>query len=130
MGGNRRYAHIYDELGRRRIEEIALKPTPISLTPEELDVEHHPVRKAEEPIPVHGWVRYPELVVDVRTEAFEWNDLGVHLRWHAPDGSQRFAWVWASAVRRIRPPAPGEKVDIRDRDLDSYQSHRKSPDSD
>lgn len=119
MGHNRRYEHIFDELGRRRIEEVAIRPQPVSLSDDELDVERHPVRRGREPLPVRAWVRYPETVVDVRAEAIEWTDRAVHLRWIAPDGSRRQAWVWASAVRRIEPGLDG-KIDVRDRDLSAH----------
>jgi hypothetical protein len=119
MGQSRRHGDLFDELGRQRIEEIALRPTPVSLSAEELDADAHPVKSAGEGagIRVRAWVRYPETVVDVAAEAFEWNDKAVHVRWTAPDGSRRQAWVWANAVRRVEPP-----LTPRDRDVSAHFS--------
>ena len=119
MGQSRRNSELFDELRRQRIEEIALRPTPVSLTPEELDVDEHPVKSPGEGqgIRVRAWVRYPEIVVDVAAEAFEWNDRAVHVRWTAPDGGRRQAWVWANAVRRVEPP-----LTPRDRDVSMHFS--------
>lgn len=122
MGSNRRYADLVDELHRRRLEEVQVRPAPISLSADELDVEAHPIRAAPAAVPVRAWVRYPETVVDVRAEAFEWTDRAVHVRWQAPDGSPRSAWVRASAVRRITP-GPDGRLATRDRDLDDH--HRR-----
>lgn len=115
MGHNRRHEELFDELNRRRLEEVLIRPQPISLSPEELDVGRYPVTKLNEPVPVRAWVRYPETVADVRAEAVECNEVAVMLQWRAPDGAVRSAWVWRSAVRRISPP-----YSMRDRDLSSF----------
>lgn len=96
-----------------------MRPRPVSLTPEELAVDEHPVKSSGEGqgIRVRAWVRYPETVVDVAAEAFEWTDKAVHVRWTAPDGSRRQAWVWANAVRRVEPP-----LTPRDRDVSMHFS--------
>lgn len=43
MGRKERNADLFEEINRRRIEEIALKPVPISLTDQEADLLNHPV---------------------------------------------------------------------------------------
>ena len=55
MGSNKRYAEHYDKLMRRRITEMAIKPTPISLTDAELDVDADPIVRAPRPVPARGW---------------------------------------------------------------------------
>ncbi|GAA2074733.1 hypothetical protein GCM10009840_05490 [Pseudolysinimonas kribbensis] len=122
MTHNRRYEAIYDEIGRRQIEEMALRPQPLSLTPEEAGLAEHLLFRPAEPIRVRAWVRYPELVVYVLADASGWNDRSVELRWRAPDGSGREALVCASAVRRLGP-VPRE---ARDRDLAPWYGHRAS----
>lgn len=119
MGQNRRYAHLFDELGRRRMEEAVMRPQPIGLTGAELDFEHHPVRRGSGPIPVRAWVHYPAIAVDVRAEAIEWTDRAVRVRWMTLGGYKQDVWVWANAVRRIEP-GPDGRIDVRDRDLSAY----------
>lgn len=127
MGQNQAHRELFDELNSRRIEEAMMRPRPISLTPAELDVENDPPWTLREPIPVRSWVRFTETAVDVRAEAFECNHRGVHVRWVAPDGSRRDAWVYAGAVRRITPDENG-KVAMRDRDLSAFhRAPRQSP---
>lgn len=101
MGSNRRYAHYYDELMQKRLAEVAVKPTPISLSEAELDSDEDPIVKAKAPIPVRAWTRYPETVVRVHARAVEWNSRAVHIEWTSSDGEIRSAWVWASAVDRL-----------------------------
>lgn len=119
MGQNRRYAHLFDELSRRRMEEAVMRPQPIGLTDVELDFEHHPVKRGRGPVPVRAWVHYPAIVVDVRAEAIEWTDRAVRLRWMTLGGFKQDVWVWANAVRRIEPGVDG-KIDVRDRDLSAF----------
>jgi hypothetical protein len=120
MTHNRRYEDIYDEISRRQIEEMALRPQPISLTPEEAGLDQHPLFRPAEPIRVRAWVRYPELVVDVLADASGWNDRAVEVQWRAPDGTGRTALVYANAVRRLGPPPR----DVRDRDLGAWYGRR------
>jgi hypothetical protein len=101
MGSNRRYADRIDRLMERRISEMAIRPTPVSLTPEELDLEHDPVRQADNTVPVRAWVRFPETVIRAEGRAVAWTSRAVLIRWDGADGSEREAWVWASAVDRI-----------------------------
>jgi hypothetical protein len=57
VGTNRRYAHRIDAHIERRIDQVAARPRPLSLTDAELDKDHHQVRVADSPIPVRAWVR-------------------------------------------------------------------------
>jgi len=90
MGQSRRHGDLFDELGRQRIEEIALRPTPVSLTPEELNVDDHPVKSPGEGvgIRVRAWVRYPETVVDVAARGVRVDRQG---RARALDGARRIS---------------------------------------
>lgn len=101
MGTNRRYADRIDEQMNRRITELAIKPQPISLSAEELDVENDPVTEASGPVPVRAWTRYPETVVRVEGRAVAWTKRAVKIEWTAADGTNRSTWVWASAVDRL-----------------------------
>lgn len=105
MGTNRRYAHRVDEQMDRRVMEAAIRPSPISLSAEELDLERHPVPEGQRPVLVSAWVRYPETVIRASGVAVAWTDRAVLVRWTGADGSDREAWVWASAVQRREPPA-------------------------
>ncbi|NQX14255.1 hypothetical protein HQQ80_21740 [Microbacteriaceae bacterium VKM Ac-2855] len=100
MGSNRRYADHYDHLMDKRLAEVALKPVPISLTPEELDLTHNPARRGAA-VKVQAWVRFAEQPVVTEAYAVEWNDRGVRIEWSMSDGTKLDAWVWANAVRRI-----------------------------
>lgn len=101
MGIRQKPMKHLDEQLDRRITEFAVKPNPVSLTAEELDLEHNRVSHGEAPIPVEAWVRYPETTVRARGVALEWTPRAVHLEWVAADGATRRAWVWASAVERL-----------------------------
>lgn len=129
MGENRTYRDLFDELGARRIAEAMIRPRPISLSAEELDVANDPPWHLKEPIAVRSFVRYPETVVDVVAEAFECNHRGVHVRWTAPDGSKRDAWVYAGAVKRIEP-GPDGRIATRDRDLSAFHRPYGRPPAD
>ncbi|QWT25115.1 hypothetical protein KPL76_07160 [Subtercola sp. PAMC28395] len=76
----------------KRIDHIVTRPMPISLTPEELDLENHPIKRASSVIPVRAWTRFYEATVRVDAEAFEWTDKAVHIRWVGSDGQPRSAW--------------------------------------
>jgi hypothetical protein len=101
MGSNRRYADHYDRLMVKRLSEIAIRPTPVSLSEAELDVENDPVTTASNPIPIRAWVRYPETVVRAEGRAVAWTSRAVKIEWESADGEQRSAWVWASSVDRL-----------------------------
>ena len=101
MGTNRRYAHHYDKLMERRLSEILIRPKPVSLSDAELDVEHDPVRRPGQPIPVRAWTRYPETSARIEGRAIEWTSRAVHIEWTDSDGVVQRAWVWSSAVDRL-----------------------------
>lgn len=95
MGSNRRYpGHDLD----RQIEEAVLRPVPVSLTPAELDLEHHPVTEAPALMPARAWVRFHEATIRPDCEVIAWTDRAVQVRWTMRGGHVRTAWVWASAV--------------------------------
>lgn len=105
MGSNRRYP----EMGiGRGIEEILIRAQPVSLTDDELDVEHHPIYRPTEPRPVRAWVRFPETVIRPECEAIAWTDRAVQVRWTSVAGIVRTAWVWRGAIEDgwDRPPIP------------------------
>lgn len=101
MGTNRRYAHRVNEQMNRRITEMQIQPKPVSLSPEEIDVENDPATKASKPIPIRAWVRYPETVVRIEGKAVEWTSRAVRIEWINANGETRSTWVWASSVDRI-----------------------------
>ncbi|KQQ00686.1 MULTISPECIES: magnesium chelatase domain-containing protein [unclassified Rathayibacter] len=100
MGTNRRYADSIDRQMAQRVAEAAVRPAPVSLTPEELDIARSPVCRGAA-VKVEAWVRFHEQRVVVEAYAVEWNDRGVHVEWSTSDGTKLDAWVWANAVRRI-----------------------------
>jgi hypothetical protein len=100
MGSNRRYADHYDRLMSQRVAEAGVRPEPVSLTPEELNLAQSPARRGET-VKVRAWVRFAEQPVVLEAYAVEWNDRGVHIEWSMSDGTKLDAWVWANAVRRI-----------------------------
>lgn len=104
MGIRQKPMKSLDEQLDRRINEFAVKPSPVSLSPVELDLGHNRISHGAAPIPVEAWVRYPETVIRARGVALEWTAKAVHIEWQAADGSTRRAWVWASAVTRIEQP--------------------------
>lgn len=97
MTQNRRYSgHAMD----RSLDELLVRPTPISLTPEEIDADRDPIVQATEPIPVRAWVRFHEATIHPDCVAVEWNTRAVRIEWTMKTGAQKSAWVWASAVER------------------------------
>lgn len=95
MGQNRRYG---SDLTDAAIDEVVIRPQPVSLTREELG--NADVTTAAEPIAVSAWVRFPESPIRVSARAIAWTDRAVHVEFTLRDGSTRRAWVWASAVSR------------------------------
>ncbi|MGO4785208.1 hypothetical protein ACEN2M_15550, partial [Cryobacterium sp. W22_MBD10_FK3] len=69
---------------------------PFSLTPPEL--RGLPAILADEPTPVHAWVRYPATAIHVYGLALAWTPHAVYVEWE--DGGVHRAWVWAPAVER------------------------------
>lgn len=103
MGGQTRY---HDDLARRieRAADVAVtRPIPIGLTPAEVDIEHHPVTEAQQPVPVRAFVRFHEAVIRPECEAIAWTDRAVKVRVRMQSGAEHEVWVWASAVDRLAP---------------------------
>ena len=98
MGTSKRFADYYDKRWNQKRELELTKPRPLTLTEAELDIAHHPVTKAQNPIVVDTWIRYEQVPVRTRGRAFEWTDRAVHIKWTSLDGEERDAWVWASSV--------------------------------
>jgi hypothetical protein len=92
----------------QHLTELLVRPLPVSLSLEELDLEHFPVTKAPEPIPVVAWARFPEQVARVRAQAVAWTSRAVQIEWVSTSGVPMTAWVWASAVDRISA-LPGQR---------------------
>lgn len=100
MGSNKRYAEHYDKLMNKRITELAIKPTPISLSDAELDVGADPVVRPPRPVPARGWVRYHEAPIRIEGRVIAWTSRAVEIEWETAAGDTMQAWVWASAVER------------------------------
>ena len=101
MGSNRRYAAQIDAQMNKRVSEMAIRPEPVSLSAEELDVENDPIKEASAPVAIRTWVRYPETVMRIEGRAIAWTSRAVQVEWTSADGSTRTSWVWASAVDRL-----------------------------
>ena len=95
MGQNRRYG---SDLTWDAVNEAATRPRPLSLSEEELG--DQTITKAETPIVVEAWVRFPEQAIRVRGTAVAWTARAVWVEFSMRDGSTKRAWVWASAVDR------------------------------
>lgn len=72
---------------------------PVSLTPEELDLEHRNVTRVVPGVPVWAWIRFPGSAELVAEEAFGWATRSVQVTWTV-GGVRRVTWFWASAVKR------------------------------
>jgi hypothetical protein len=94
----------------------ARRAEPVSLTPEELDLEHCPVTRVVPGVPVWAWIRFPGAAELVQGEAFGWTSRAVEVAW-TDAGDRRVTWVWASAVRRredpVRKTALGDRTSQR-----------------
>ena len=79
-----------------------MRPRPVELTPAELDLAHHPVTKASQPIAVTAWVRFHEATIHPVADASAWNDRALQVRWPIGNAAGDFltAWVWAGAGER------------------------------
>ena len=99
MGTNRRYG---SDVGQDAINEAALRPSPISLTPAEIGQEGVP--DAERPVEVQAWVRFSEATIRVRGTAVAWTTRAVLVEFELRNVGRRRAWVWASAVDRLGNP--------------------------
>src|SRR6185312_14386909 len=104
-------------MGRETLAKLAARyirrAEPVSLTPEELDLEHSNVTRVVPGLPVWAWVRFPGSAELVAGEAFGWTSRAVQVTW-TDAGVRRVTWVWASAVRRrddqVRNTALGERT--------------------
>lgn len=84
--------------------ESMLRQEPVSLTAAELRPSAKPVTRAERPVRVWAWVRYPSQAVRVQALADAWTDLAVRITYREPFiASDRTIWVWANAVERAGP---------------------------
>jgi hypothetical protein len=94
----------------------ARRAEPVSLTPEELDLEHCQVTRVVPGVPVWAWIRFPGAAELVQGEAFGWTSRAVEVAW-TDAGGRRVTWVWASAVRRrddqVRKTALGDRTGQR-----------------
>lgn len=99
MGTNKRYAESID---RRMDARIAERDThgrpPLTLSPEELELETEPLTKTPVPRAVRAWVRFGTVAIKVDAEAVAWTSRAVAIRWTMASGAEHRAWVWASAV--------------------------------
>jgi hypothetical protein len=82
------------------VNEFATRPSPVQLTQAELG--QLPVTEAKNPIEVQAWVRYPETAVRVQGRALAWTARAVWVEFQTREGATHRAWVWASAVARLR----------------------------
>lgn len=101
MGQNKRYG---SDLTWEGVNQALVRAAPISLSPAEIGEDGVPP-EVENPIPVEAWVRFPETAIHVRGRAVAWSDRAVWVEFKMHDGSMHRAWVWASAVERIRGSA-------------------------
>jgi len=100
MGGQTRYVDDVDRRVAYAMEVAVTRPRPISLTDDELDLAHHPVTEAAEPIKVRAFVRFHEAVIRPEAEAVAWTPRAVKVRFTMQNGASHEVWVWASAVDR------------------------------
>jgi hypothetical protein len=95
MGTNRRYGEAGSE---KAVEELLVRAMPVSLTDEELDLEHHPIHRPAEPRRVRAWIRFHEATIRPRVRAIAWTDRAVQVEWAGHGGVLRTTWVWADAI--------------------------------
>lgn len=98
MGSNKRYPGHGIE---RAIDYSMVRPEPIGLTEQELDLEHNPARRPREPIEVKAWVRYREVSIQPRGRAIAFTDKAVLVEYEEHGGRTMRVWVWASSVDRV-----------------------------
>lgn len=96
MGQNRRYG---SDLTDPALAESLVRAKPISLGERQVGAE---VTEAKEPIEVVAWVTFREATVRLPARAVAWTDKAVRVEFTMKDGSNLSAWVWASAVERLR----------------------------
>lgn len=94
MGTSKRHAAHYDQrMDDKILEGVMAEQKPTSLTPDELELDRHPLTRTPKPESVRAWVRYGNAAVKVDA------------RWDTPGGEHR-AWLWSSAVE---PKIPSER---------------------
>ena len=71
---------------------------PLTLTPEELELDTEPLTKTPVPRPVRAWVRFGPIAMKVDAEAVAWTGRAVAIKWTMPNGAEHHEWVRASAV--------------------------------
>lgn len=101
MGQNKRYDLVSGEMDRLNAR-LAREPSAVSLTDEHLRGSGRR-RGAPESIPVHTLVPHQIAYVEtipIEAEAIAWTGAAVLVRWQI-SGHDKFAWVWAGAVRKI-----------------------------
>ena len=76
-----------------------LSGDPLTLSPEELELDVQPLTRSPVPQPVRVWVRYPSAPLLVDAQAVAWTPRAVAVKWAGP-GEEHHAWVWASAVEK------------------------------
>jgi hypothetical protein len=102
MGTSKRLAWYYDKLMDERIQRSLMAGPPLSLTPEELELDKEPLTRTPTPIEGWAWIRYGENAMKLQVRIVAWTERAVAVKWDAPGGEHK-AWVWASAVRRRDP---------------------------
>jgi hypothetical protein len=96
MGQNRRYGSDQTDVS---LAESLVRAKPISLGERQVGNE---ITQAKEPIEVVAWVTFREATVRLPATAVAWTDRAVRVEFTMKDGSNLSAWVWASAVERLR----------------------------
>jgi len=98
LGTSKRYAAHYDQrMNDKILERVMAEQTPTSLTPDELELDRHPLTRTPKPEAVTAWVRYGKTAVKVDARVVAWTPRAVAVRWDTPGGEHR-AWLWSSAV--------------------------------
>lgn len=101
----------------------AKRAEPVSLTAEELDLEHENVTTDVPGIPVWAWIRFPDSAELVKGEVFSWTSRAVQVKW-VDAGIRRSTWVWASAVTRRMDQV--KQTALGDRTVADDNAHRSS----
>jgi len=94
MGQNRRYG---TDVSRAAINEFLTRPTPVSLSEEEIGPEPVVVNDGDT---VDVWLRFVEIRVQERAVVVAFTDRAVQVEVTRRDGSRYRVWVWLGAVTR------------------------------
>ncbi|MGD8194833.1 hypothetical protein ACEXQB_010115 [Herbiconiux sp. P18] len=98
MGSNRRYADRIDAQMAKRVRERDLAPRPVSLTPDQIDLERDEPTEPPEPVPVRAWVPVSSGTIPQDAVVTAWNRRACRIEWKNGDGSRSTAWVWRGSV--------------------------------